>query len=139
MVDNLNTLNDDSPEQLFNVDHHYDDNNVFAKILREELPCTKVYEDDYALAFYDAQPCAKQHILVIPKGPYVSSQDFYARASEDEIVGFCRAIATVAEKEKLVDTGYRTIANHGEHARQEVPHMHVHLVGGEDLKGMLNL
>jgi len=115
----------------------YDDSNIFARILRGEIPAKTVYEDDYALAFHDIQPRAPIHILVIPKGPYVSWDDFSARASEAEIAGFVRAVGKVARDNDLVAPGYRLLANIGGHGGQEVPHMHVHLFGGRSLGPML--
>ena len=115
----------------------YDDSNIFARILRGEIPAKTVHEDDYALAFHDIQPRAPIHILVIPKGPYVSWDDFSARASEAEIAGFVRAVGQVARDNDLVAPGYRLLANTGGHGGQEVPHMHVHLFGGRPLGPML--
>ena len=115
----------------------YDDTNIFARILRGEIPAKTVYEDDYALAFHDIQPRAPIHILVIPRGPYVSWDDFSARASESEIAGFVRAVGTVARDHDLVAPGYRLLANTGGHGGQEVPHLHVHLFGGRPLGPML--
>ena len=115
----------------------YDETNIFARILRGEIPAKTVYEDDYALAFHDIQPRAPVHILVIPRGPYVSWDDFAARASEAEIAGFVRAVGTVARDNGLVAPGYRLLANTGRHGGQEVPHLHVHLFGGRPLGPML--
>lgn len=115
----------------------YDDQNVFAKILRDEIPSQRVYEDDYAVAFHDIAPVAPLHILVIPRCPYVSWDDFSARASEAEIAGFIRAIGHVAREHGLVAPGYRLLANVGGHGGQEVPHLHVHLFGGKPLGPML--
>ena len=115
----------------------YDDSNIFARILRGEIPAKTVYEDDYALAFHDIQPRAPIHILVIPRGPYVSWDDFSAKASEAEIAGFIRAVGKVARDNDLVAPGYRLLANTGRHGGQEVPHMHVHLFGGRPLGPML--
>jgi len=115
----------------------YDDQNIFAKILRGELPCAQVYEDDFALAFHDINPQAPSHVLVIPKGPYVSSDDFSERAADAEIAGFFRAVGRVARDLGAVDAGYRILANHGPDAHQEVPHFHVHIFAGRDLGGML--
>jgi len=115
----------------------YDPDNIFAKILRGEIPCKKVYEDDHALAFHDVSPQAPLHILVIPKGAYVSWDDFSARASEAEIAGFVRAVGHVAREQGLVDPGYRLLANVGRDGGQEVPHLHVHLFGGARLGPML--
>jgi histidine triad (HIT) family protein len=115
----------------------YDPNNVFAKILRGEIPCKKVYEDEYALAFHDIAPQAPVHVLVIPKGAYVSWDDFSARAPDAEIGGFVRAVGHVARELGLVDPGYRLLANVGGDGGQEVPHLHVHLFGGKALGRMI--
>jgi histidine triad (HIT) family protein len=115
----------------------YDPANIFAKILRGEIPCKRVHEDDYALAFHDIAPQAPLHILVIPKGAYVSWDDFSAHATEAEIAGFIRAVGHVAREQGLVAPGYRLLANVGQHGGQEVPHLHVHLFGGAPLGPML--
>ena len=115
----------------------YDDNNIFAKILRGEIPSTKVYEDEWAYAFEDINPQAAIHTLVIPKGRYVSWDDFSAHASAEEIAGFVRAVGHVAREKGLVAPGYRLLANIGGHGHQEVPHLHVHLFGGHPLGPML--
>jgi len=115
----------------------YDDANIFAKILRGEIPCGKVFEDDFALAFHDIHPQAPIHVLVIPKGRFVSFADFSAHASQDEIAGFVRAVGTVAKQLDLEAPGYRLLANMGEHSGQEVPHFHVHIFGGKPLGPML--
>lgn len=115
----------------------YDDGNIFAKILRGEIPCSKVYEDDHALAFDDINPQAPTHILVIPKGPYVSWDDFSARAPDAEIAGFVRAVGHVARAAGLVEPGYRLLANTGVNSHQEVPHLHVHIFAGKALGPML--
>ena len=115
----------------------YDDNNVFARILRGELPCRKVYEDDFALAFHDINPQAPIHVLVIPKGRWVSWDDFSERAGAEEIVGFVRAVGQVARENELVEAGYRMLANVGQHGLQEVPHLHVHLFGGRQFYAMI--
>ena len=115
----------------------YDPGNIFARILRGEIPNNTVYEDEYALAFHDIAPQAPVHILVIPKGAYVSWDDFSARASAEEIAGFVRAVGRVAREQKLVAPGYRLLANVGGHGGQEVPHLHVHLLGGRGLGPML--
>lgn len=115
----------------------YDDENIFAKILRGEIPSERVYEDQWAIAFHDIAPLAPMHILVIPTGPYVSWDDFSARASADEITGFVRAVGKVARDLDLVAPGYRLLANVGTHSGQEVPHLHVHLFGGKPLGPML--
>jgi diadenosine tetraphosphate (Ap4A) HIT family hydrolase len=115
----------------------YDDNNIFAKILRGEIPCTKVYEDEHTLAFEDIHPRAPVHTLVIPKGKYVSMSDFSAKASDAEIAAFVRAVGKVARLKGLDDPGYRILANIGGHGMQEVPHLHVHIFGGKPLGAML--
>ena len=115
----------------------YDDQNIFAKILRGEISSKRVYEDPWAIAFHDIAPVAPIHILVIPTGPYVSWDDFSANASADEVTGFVRAIGTVARDLGLVTPGYRLLANVGQHSGQEVPHLHVHLFGGKALGPML--
>ncbi|HYI43657.1 MAG TPA: histidine triad nucleotide-binding protein [Sphingomicrobium sp.] len=115
----------------------YDDSNIFAKILRGELPCKKVYEDEHALAFHDINPLAPVHILVIPKGPYVSWDDFSAKASADELAGFVRAVGKVARDQQLEVQGYRLLANIGKRGGQEVAHLHVHIFGGQPLGPML--
>ena len=115
----------------------YDQGNIFAKILRGELPCKKVYEDEWALAFHDINPLAPVHILVIPKGPYVSWDDFSERATDEEISGFVRAVGKVARDQQLVVQGYRLLGNVGKRAGQEVPHLHVHIFGGQPLGPML--
>ena len=115
----------------------YDDQNIFAKILRGEIPAKTVYEDDHALAFHDIAPQAPHHILVIPKGAYVSWDDFSASASDAEIAGFVRAVGKVAREAGFVEPGYRLLANTGVHAGQEVPHLHVHIFAGQPLGPML--
>ncbi len=115
----------------------YDDQNIFAKILRGEIPSKRVYEDDFAIAFHDINPQAPTHLLVIPKGAYVSWDDFSARASDAEIAGFIRAVGTVARAAGLVEPGYRLLANIGQDGHQEVPHLHVHVFGGRPLGPML--
>ncbi len=115
----------------------YDDGNIFARILRGEIPSQRVYEDEFALAFHDIRPQAPVHVLVIPKGRYVSAADFSAGASDAELLGFWRAVAAVAKQLGLEVPGYRLLANTGEHANQEVPHFHVHIFGGRPLGPML--
>lgn len=115
----------------------YDRNNVFARILRGEIPCKKVYEDEHVLAFHDISPQAPTHVLVIPKGEYVSLDDFSERASVAEIAALVRALGHVAREQGVAETGYRILANNGTAAHQEVPHFHAHLFGGCDLGGML--
>jgi diadenosine tetraphosphate (Ap4A) HIT family hydrolase len=115
----------------------YDDQNIFAKILRGEIPNRTVYEDEFALAFHDINPQAPVHILVIPKGAYVSWDDFSARAADTEIAGFIRAVGHVAREQGLVAPGYRLLANAGLDSHQEVPHLHVHVFGGRKMGPML--
>lgn len=115
----------------------YDDSNIFARILRGEIPSRKVYEDEYALGFHDINPQAPIHLLVIPKGPYVSWDDFSAKASDAEIAGFIRAVGQVARDAGLPAPGYRLLANIGGHGHQEVPHLHVHIFGGRQFRAML--
>ena len=116
----------------------YDDNNIFAKILRGEIPNNTVYEDDYALAFHDIAPHAPTHILVIPKGKYINIADFGANATADELTGFWRAVSKVAEDNGLTNEGFRSIANTGLNGGQEVPHFHVHLLGGKKIGPMVS-
>ena len=116
----------------------YDPGNNFAKILRGEIPCNRVFEDEHALAFHDIAPQAPVHVLVIPKGAYVSWDDFSARASESEIAGFVRAVGQVARDLGLVEPGYRLLANVGADGGQEVPHLHIHLFGGQSLGRMIS-
>ncbi|WP_428632031.1 histidine triad nucleotide-binding protein [Sphingopyxis sp.] len=115
----------------------YDDSNIFARILRGELPSKTVYEDEHALAFHDINPQAPLHILVIPKGSYVSWDDFSERGSDAEIAGFVRAVGQVARDAGLVAPGYRLLANVGHDGHQEVPHLHVHIFAGLKLGPML--
>ena len=115
----------------------YDDQNIFARILRGEIPNRTVYEDQWALAFDDINPQAPWHVLVIPKGAYVSWDDFSAHAPAEEIAGFVRAVGHVAREAGLVEPGYRLLANTGLNAHQEVPHLHVHLFAGRPLGPML--
>ena len=118
----------------------YDDKNIFAKSLRGEIPCKKIYEDDYVLSFHDINPQKKIHALVIPKGKYVDLDDFSSNASSKEIVGLLKGINIVAKKLKIsVDTGkgYRALANISEDGGQEVPHLHFHLFGGEKIGKMV--
>lgn len=115
----------------------YDPNNIFAKILRGEIPNKTVYESGHALAFHDIHPHAAVHVLVIPKGGYINFMDFTTRASADEIIGFHYAVAKVAEILGIQDSGFRLITNNGTHGGQEVPHFHVHVLGGEKLGAMV--
>ncbi|MEO6093776.1 MAG: histidine triad nucleotide-binding protein [Novosphingobium sp.] len=115
----------------------YDDTNIFARILRGELPCDKVYEDDHAIAFRDIRPQAPVHVLVIPRGRYVGWDDFTAQAADAEIAGFIRAVGTVTRQLGLDEPGYRLMVNHGGHGHQEVPHLHVHIFGGRQLFQMI--
>lgn len=115
----------------------YDPGNIFARILRGEIPSKTVYEDKWVLAFHDINPQAPVHVLVIPKGAYVSWDDFSAKASAEEIAGFIRAVGQVARELGLVEPGYRLLANVGQHGHQEVPHLHVHIFGGRQMGLML--
>jgi len=115
----------------------YDPNNIFARILRGEIPCRKVYEDEHVLAFHDINPQAPVHVLVIPRGKWCSWADFSAGASEAEIAGFVRAVGKVARQLGLEEPGYRLLANMGPDSHQEVPHLHVHIFGGRKLGPML--
>ncbi len=115
----------------------YDADNVFARILRGELPCTKVYEDDDVLAFKDVNPQTPVHILVVPKGAYASMDDFSEKASDREIAALMRAAGRIAREQGVVDSGYRILANHGRDGHQEVPHFHLHLFAGKDLGRMI--
>lgn len=115
----------------------YDRDNIFAKIVRGEIPCNKVYEDEYALAFHDINPQAPTHVLVVPKGSYVSSDDFTEKAADAEIAGFMRAVGKVARDLGTVADGYRILSNHGRDAHQEVPHFHIHIFAGKDLGRMI--
>lgn len=115
----------------------YDSENIFAKILRGEIPCQKLYEDAHALAFHDINPQAPIHVLVIPKGDYVSMADFTKNAPDALIVGFFRAVGQVARDLDLEEPGYRMLANAGADAHQEVSHLHIHLFGGRRLGPML--
>ena len=115
----------------------YDATNIFARILRGEIPAKKVYEDEHALAFHDIAPQAPTHVLVIPKGAYVSWDDFSANASDAEIAGFVRAVGHVARAAGLVASGYRLLANNGLDSHQEVPHLHVHIFAGRKLGPLL--
>jgi histidine triad (HIT) family protein len=115
----------------------YDRNNIFAKILRGELPCKKVFEDDHALAFHDIHPQAPVHVLVIPKGEYVSFDDFSEKASLAEQAAFVQAVGAVARQLGVTASGYRILANHGRDSNQEVPHFHIHIFAGRNLGRML--
>ena len=115
----------------------YDRNNVFARILRGEIPCNKVYEDRHVLAFHDVNPQSPTHVLVIPKGEYISFDDFSEKASADEIAALVRAVGEIAREQGVATTGYRVLANTGPAAHQEVPHFHVHIFGGRDLGRMI--
>ena len=118
----------------------YDDNNIFAKIIRGEIPCKKIYENEFVLSFYDINPQKRIHALVIPKGKYIDLDDFSENASQNEIVGLIKGINIVAKKLKIsVDTGkgYRALANIDDHGGQEVPHLHFHLFGGQKIGKMV--
>ncbi len=115
----------------------YDDQNIFARLLRGEIPSTRVYEDEWAVAFHDIAPQSPVHILVIPRGAYVSWDDFSARASDAEVAGFARAIGQVARDAGLVENGYRVLYNIGRDGGQEVAHLHAHIFGGRPLGRMI--
>ena len=115
----------------------YDDNNIFAKILRSEIPCDRVYETTHSLAFRDINPQTPVHVLVIPKGRYVSMDDFSANASDEEQADFLRAVGEVARMEGIVENGYRVLSNMGRDGHQEVPHLHMHIFGGKNLGRMI--
>ena len=118
----------------------YDENNIFAKILRKEIPCKKIYEDDFVLSFHDINPQKKIHALIIPKGKYIDLDDFCLNASTEEMVGLLKGINKVAKKLGIssdIGKGYRTLANINEHGGQEVPHLHFHLFGGERVGKMV--
>lgn len=115
----------------------YDDNNIFAKILRSEIPCDRVYETKHSLAFRDINPQTPVHVLVIPKGRYVSMDDFSANASDEEQADFLRAVGEVARMEGIVENGYRVLSNMGRDGHQEVPHLHMHIFGGKNLGRMI--
>mgnify|MGYP002525771824 CR=1 FL=1 len=118
----------------------YDDNNIFAKILRSEIPCNKIYEDEYVLSFHDISPQKKIHALVIPKGKYIDLDDFNSKASDKEIVGLLKGISIVAKKLSIsldIGKGYRVLSNLSEDGGQEVPHLHFHLFGGERVGKMV--
>ena len=115
----------------------YDPNNIFARILRGEIPCKKIHEDAHTLAFHDIQPKAPVHVLVIPRGAYETWDDFHAQASDAEQAALSRAVGTVARMTGIAATGYRVIANCGRDGHQEVPHLHLHVLGGRPLGRML--
>ena len=115
----------------------YDGSNIFARILRGEIPARTVYEDEYVVAFHDVAPQAPVHILVIPRGEYMSFADFSARASDAEVAALVRATGRIAREAGLEESGYRLLANHGRDANQEVPHFHVHLCGGRALGALI--
>ena len=120
---------------------NYDDKNIFAKILKGEIPCKKIYEDDFVLSFYDVNPQKKIHALVIPKGKYINLDDFNDNASNEEIVGLMKGITLVAKKLNISfenGEGYRVLANISENGGQEVPHLHFHLFGGEKIGKMVS-
>ena len=120
----------------------YDKNNIFAKILRREIPCKKIYENDYVLAFHDVNPQKKIHALIIPKGEYVNLDDFSSNATEKEIVGLIKGIGEVAKKlgvsEAVKGGGYRSLINVGANGGQEGPHLHFHIFGGEKVGKMVS-
>jgi len=116
----------------------YDDNNIFARILRNEIPSKRIYEDEWAIAFHDINPQAPVHVLVIPRGRWVSMSDFTANAADAEIAGFFRAVGRVAKQLQLEEPGFRILSNTGPHSGQEVPHLHVHIFGGGPLGPMIS-
>ncbi|NCC21865.1 MAG: histidine triad nucleotide-binding protein [Alphaproteobacteria bacterium] len=111
----------------------YDEDNIFAKILRGEIPCRKLYDDAFAIAFEDIAPKAPVHILVIPKGKYTDVEDFGVNANAAEITGFWRAVARITQDRELCGPGFRVIANCGANGGQEVPHFHAHILAGKPL------
>ncbi|MDE0940877.1 MAG: histidine triad nucleotide-binding protein [Alphaproteobacteria bacterium] len=115
----------------------YDQNNIFARILRGEIPCKKVYENDHALAFHDVSPQMPVHVLVIPKGSYTNLEEFHAGASVEEMGAFMQAVAETAKLSGVTESGYRLVANNGEDAHQEVPHFHMHIFGGQPIMGRM--
>lgn len=123
--------------EIMEIKLSYDNNNIFAKILRGEIPCDKVFENDHALAFNDIAPQAPVHVLVIPKGEYISIADFSAKASAEEIKGFHDAITEIVNRSEIEEEGFRVIANAGDHGGQEVPHYHLHILAGKPLGPML--
>jgi len=115
---------------------NYDDSNIFAKILKGEIPCEKIYEDEEVLCFKDIKPVASKHVLIIPKEKYISFDDFILNADQKSITSFFKKIKIIADKLDINNNGYRIITNHGPNANQEVPHFHIHLLGGENLRGI---
>lgn len=115
----------------------YDPNNIFAKIIRKEIPCKLVYEDEHVLAFHDIAPAAPVHVLVLPKGDYISFNDFMHKATMEQAAVFFSSIRRIAESLELAENGYRLIMNHGADASQSVPHFHVHILGGRSLGALL--
>lgn len=118
----------------------YDDNNIFAKIIRGEIPCKKIYENKFVLSFHDISPQKKIHALIIPKGEYIDLDDFIKNATEKEILEFFRGLTHVAKLLKVssIDGGYRSLANIGKNGGQEVPHLHFHIFGGEKIGKMVS-
>ncbi len=116
----------------------YDSNNIFAKIIRGEIPATKIYEDDKILAFNDISKAAPTHVLVIPKGQYINFAEFTSKADNGEIVGFFKKVGEIADSLNLTESGYRLISNSGSDASQTVPHFHVHIIGGKKLGGLIS-
>lgn len=117
---------------------NYDPQNIFAKLLRGEIPAKKIYEDEHVLAFHDIRPQAPIHVLVVPKGAYVSLDDFHATASTAEQAALMKALGHVARLAGIAETGYRVIANTGDHGHQEVPHLHFHVLGGRQMGRMVS-
>ena len=121
------------------MNNNYNQNNIFAKILKSEIDCKKINENDYALAFLDVNPLAPIHILIIPKNPYVNMYDFNKNASSDEILGFWKLVNSIIEQEGMENNGFRAVSNCGKDGNQDVPHFHVHILGGKNLGKMIKL
>ena len=119
------------------MDNLYDEDNIFAKILRSEIPCNKILENEFALAFSDINPQAPIHLLVIPKHPYINFYDFTKKASDKEQESFWKLVNDVIEHSKVEAEGFRIITNSGKNGNQDVPHFHIHLLGGENLGRMI--
>ena len=121
------------------MNSNYDENNIFAKILKSEIDFKKINENDYALAFLDINPQAPIHILIIPKNPYVNIYDFNKNASSVEILGFWKLVNSIIKKEGIDNKGFRVISNSGKDGNQDVSHFHLHILGGKNLGRMINL
>lgn len=112
----------------------YDNNNIFAKVLRQEIPCNKVYEDDFVLAFHDIAPQAKVHVLVIPKGKFINFKDFVDNAGPDFITGFYQGVSKIIDQLSIAESGFKLVSNTGKDGGQEVPHYHIHILAGQKLR-----